>query len=185
MSKCRKTKQTPLFNVLEQPLATIILLALQYYFLYDFISRSHHSGGILGCSFSLCCFISLWFAGFRCKSQMHSYHILRSGQVRLRSNVWTTAASWFFSFFIHYVLEFCCCGLDHCFGQTCHADGFTFDSRILWYQEEHNNCKVSKSCGCKTNQTHQPWYWCCADFLCTVRYGQMCILFQKSRGLFR
>lgn len=30
-------------------------------------------------------------------------------------------------FFSHYVVEFCCCGLHHCFGQTCHADGFTFD----------------------------------------------------------
>lgn len=95
-------------------------------------------------------------------------------------------------FFSHYVVEFCCCGLHHCFGQTCHADGFTFDFRILWYQEEHNNCKVSKSCGCKTNQTHQPsttvvdsWYLCCADFLCSVHYGQISTLFQKSRGLFR
>lgn len=64
--------------------------------------------------------------------------------------------------------------------------------RILWYQEEHNNCKVSKSCGCKTNQTHQPsstvddsWYWCCADYLCSMHYGQISTLFQKPRGLFR
>lgn len=125
---------------------------------------------------------------FTCLTEMFA-----SISVRLRSELWPSHCSTMFLFFFsHYVVEFCCCGLHHCFGQTCHADGFTFDLEYFGIKRSTITARCQSPVAAKqTKLISPPAPWMTAGIGVVLIICAVCIMARfphcskKSRGLFR